>query len=117
KPTRKARCVAMRAMARTILVFLASAAPVAQAQPSESPPGPSGARSAAAPPETTPGDRDDDDVDLYIKTSMARQHIPGLSLALIRDGKIIKAKGYGHASVELNVPASPTTASPLASPT
>jgi CubicO group peptidase (beta-lactamase class C family) len=69
------------------------------------------------PPHTPPGDHDADDVDLYIKTSMARQHIPGLSLAVIRDGKIIKAKGYGHASVELNVPARPETVYELASAT
>ena len=67
--------------------------------------------------DTPPGDQDADDVDLYIKTSMARQHIPGLSLAVIRDGKIIKAKGFGLASVELNVPARPETVYELASAT
>src|SRR6516164_6539749 len=107
----------MRAMALTILVLLVAAAPLAQAQPSVSLPGPSGARSATAPPDTPPDDRDTDDVDLYIKTSMARQHIPGLSLAVIRDGKILKARGYGHASVELNVPARPETVYELASAT
>jgi D-alanyl-D-alanine carboxypeptidase len=107
----------MRAMAQTILVLLVAAAPLAQAQPSVSLPGPSGARSATAPPDMPPDDRDTDDVDLYIKTSMARQHIPGLSLAVIRDGKILKARGYGHASVELNVPARPETVYELASAT
>src|SRR6516165_3984555 len=107
----------MRAMALTILVLLVAAAPLARAQPSVSSLGPSGARSATAPPDTAPGDRETDDVDLYIKTSMARQHIPGLSLAVIRDGKIIKARGYGHASVELNVPARPETVYELASAT
>ena len=46
-----------------------------------------------------------DKVDDYVKTEMQKQHIPGLSLAVIRDGKIIKAEGYGLANVELNVPA------------
>ena len=31
-------------------------------------------------------------------------HVPGLSLAVVRDGKVVKAKGYGLASLELNRP-------------
>jgi D-alanyl-D-alanine carboxypeptidase len=58
-----------------------------------------------------------DAVDDYIKVRMAREHIPGLSLVVIRDGKIIKAKGYGRASLELNVPATPDTVYELASTT
>src|SRR5207244_1907342 len=50
-----------------------------------------------------------DDVDDYIKAEMQKQHIPGLSLAILKDGKIIKAEGYGLANVELNVPAKPDT--------
>lgn len=46
-----------------------------------------------------------DTVDDYVKATMLKQHIPGLSLAVIKDGKIIKAEGYGLANVELNVPA------------
>jgi CubicO group peptidase (beta-lactamase class C family) len=37
----------------------------------------------------------------------AEQKIPGTSLAVVRDGKIIKATGYGIANVELNVPVTP----------
>src|SRR5438128_11196793 len=48
-------------------------------------------------------------VDDYIKAEMQKQHIPGLSLAILKDGKIIKAEGYGLANVELNVPAKPDT--------
>jgi CubicO group peptidase (beta-lactamase class C family) len=59
----------------------------------------------------------EDAVDDYIKTAMARQHIPGLSLAVLREGKIIKAKGYGLASLELGVPAGPETVYELASAT
>jgi CubicO group peptidase (beta-lactamase class C family) len=40
---------------------------------------------------------------------MKRQHVPGLSLAVVRDGKVVKAKGYGLASVELDVPATADT--------
>ena len=45
-----------------------------------------------------------DDVDDYIQKSMARQHIPGLSLVVVKDGEIRKIRGYGLASLELNVP-------------
>jgi D-alanyl-D-alanine carboxypeptidase len=50
-----------------------------------------------------------DKVDDYVKAEMQKQHVPGLSLAVIKDGKIIKAEGYGLANVELNVPARPET--------
>jgi D-alanyl-D-alanine carboxypeptidase len=40
-----------------------------------------------------------------VKQQMQKQHIPGLSLAIVKNGKIVKAKGYGLANVELNVPA------------
>ena len=46
-----------------------------------------------------------DKVDDYVKAEMQKQHIPGLSLAIIKDGKIIKVEGYGMANVELDVPA------------
>ncbi len=50
-----------------------------------------------------------DRVDDYIRERMERRHIPGVALAVVRDGKIIKARGYGLASVELKVPVTPET--------
>ena len=50
-----------------------------------------------------------DNVDDYIKDQMQKQHVPGVSLAVIKDGKIIKAEGYGLANIELNVAARPET--------
>jgi D-alanyl-D-alanine carboxypeptidase len=50
-----------------------------------------------------------DKVDDYVKAEMQKQRVPGLSLAIIKDGKIIKVEGYGMANVELNVPARPDT--------
>jgi Beta-lactamase len=50
-----------------------------------------------------------DNVDDYIKAQMLRRHIPGLSLVVVKDGKVVKSQGYGFASVELNVPAKPDT--------
>jgi CubicO group peptidase (beta-lactamase class C family) len=48
-------------------------------------------------------------VDAYLKTEMERQHIPGASVAVIKDGQIILAKGYGLANVELQAPVKPET--------
>ncbi len=50
-----------------------------------------------------------DKVDDYIKTEMERHKIPGLSLAVVRDGEIVQAKGYGLSNVELSVAANPET--------
>ena len=46
-----------------------------------------------------------DRIDRYIEAQLKEQEIPGLALAVVRDGKVAKAKGYGLADVELNVPA------------
>lgn len=58
-----------------------------------------------------------DEVDDYLEAAMSRQHIPGLSLAVIRDGALVKAQGYGLASVELEAPAGAETVYELASAT
>ena len=44
-----------------------------------------------------------DKTDDFIRTAIQRQKIPGLSLAVINDGKIIKAEGYGLANVTLKI--------------
>lgn len=44
-------------------------------------------------------------VDKYIAGQMSKYHIPGLSLAVVKDQQIIYQKGYGLANVELSVPA------------
>ena len=49
------------------------------------------------------------EVNDFIKTEMARQKIPGVSLAVVKDGKVVHAEGYGLANVELNVPVKPDT--------
>jgi len=51
----------------------------------------------------------DTDVADYVKAEMQRQHIPGLSLLVIKDGKIVRSEGYGLANVELQVPVKPET--------
>src|SRR4030095_13618956 len=43
----------------------------------------------------------------HIKGEMQKQRIPGVSLAVMKNGKVILAEGYGLANVELNVPVKP----------
>ena len=56
-----------------------------------------------------------DTVDDFIRRQIRKRHIPGLSLAIVRDGKIVKAAGYGFANVELGARATPQTVYCLAS--
>jgi CubicO group peptidase (beta-lactamase class C family) len=48
-------------------------------------------------------------VDEYIHAEIQREKIPGLALAVLRDGQIIKVQGYGLSNVELDVPVKPET--------
>jgi len=56
-----------------------------------------------------PGAARADNVDTYVRQAMHEQKIPGLALAVVRDGKIVKAKGYGLADIEWNAPVTPQT--------
>lgn len=56
-----------------------------------------------------------DAVDDYLARELRRQHIPGLSVAVIKDGRVVKAKGYGLANVETGTPAGPATVYKIAS--
>ncbi len=48
-------------------------------------------------------------IDSYVQAEMRRQKIPGLSLAVIRNGRITILKSYGLANVEHGVPVKPET--------
>ena len=50
-----------------------------------------------------------DAIDDYINTELARQHIPGLALAVMRHGQPIRMQGYGIANLEHGVPVHPDT--------
>jgi CubicO group peptidase (beta-lactamase class C family) len=50
-----------------------------------------------------------DDVDAYVESERQAQRIPGLALLVIKDGQTIKARGYGLANVEHQVPVKPET--------
>jgi CubicO group peptidase (beta-lactamase class C family) len=66
---------------------------------------------AAVPPAVTvdPADALAPKVDKYVTAEMQREKIPGLSLGIMRDGKLIYAHGYGLANIELDVPVKPDT--------
>lgn len=42
-------------------------------------------------------------IDTYVSEEMARQKIPGIAVAIVRNGSAIKAQGYGEANVEHRV--------------
>ena len=48
-------------------------------------------------------------IDEYLRAQMKEQQIPGVALAVVRDGKIVLARGYGLANVEHQVPVKPET--------
>ncbi len=50
-----------------------------------------------------------DVLDDKITQEMARRHVPGLSILVMRDGKVIKEKGYGYANLEHSVPVTEKT--------
>ena len=52
-----------------------------------------------------------------IQTIMKEQRIPGLQIAVVKDGGIVLSESYGLANVENNIPASRTTRFPLNSAT
>ena len=56
-----------------------------------------------------------DAVDDLVRTEMAKQQIPGLALAVVKDGKLTKAAGYGMANVAEKTPAQPDTVFRIAS--
>jgi len=60
---------------------------------------------------------EDDAVDRWVRERMKDGNIPGLSLAVVEDGEVVKLRGYGMASLELDVAASDSTVYPLASVT
>jgi CubicO group peptidase (beta-lactamase class C family) len=57
----------------------------------------------------------DDPTDLFIGAEMERQNIPGLSLVVLQDGRVLKVGGYGLADRGSGERATPETAYKIAS--
>jgi CubicO group peptidase (beta-lactamase class C family) len=64
-----------------------------------------------APTAVAQTDRADD----RIRAEMKRQNIPGLSLAVVKNGELVKAEGYGFANLKLKTAATPATVYKIAS--
>ncbi len=54
-------------------------------------------------------------IDEYIQEMMIEKQIPGLSVAVVREGEAVLVQGYGLANLEHSVPATPHTAYEIAS--
>jgi CubicO group peptidase (beta-lactamase class C family) len=50
-----------------------------------------------------------DSVDRYVTAELARERIPGMSVAVLRGDRVLLARGYGFANVEHDVPATDST--------
>jgi CubicO group peptidase (beta-lactamase class C family) len=48
-------------------------------------------------------------IDNYVQAEMTKQKIPGFALAIVKNGQIVIAKGYGFSNVEHQVPVKPET--------
>src|SRR5215467_7204443 len=51
----------------------------------------------------------DGKVDTFVQGELQKQHIPGASVGVYRDGKLKRAQGYGLANVEWNAAVTPDT--------
>lgn len=59
--------------------------------------------------QTNKEDALSDGADNLVQDRMYHELIPGLALAVVKDGKILKAKGYGFADVDSKVPVTTNT--------
>lgn len=50
-----------------------------------------------------------DQVDAYVNGLLEKKRTPSYSIAIVKDGKVVHAKGYGFADLENEIPASPET--------
>jgi len=50
-----------------------------------------------------------DEIDDYLQAQMRWERIPGLSIAVVRDGKILRTGGYGSSNLETDTPAGADT--------
>ena len=56
-----------------------------------------------------------DELDEFIEQKMARAHVPGAAVAVVKDDRIVMARGYGWAHIERGVRVTPETAFLMAS--
>lgn len=56
-----------------------------------------------------------DSLDVFINREMKRWNMPGMAIAIVKDGKVIVAKGYGYADVAKKTPVTENTVFQIAS--
>ncbi len=56
-----------------------------------------------------------DSLDIYINREMKRWNLPGLAIAIVKDGKVIVSKGYGVADINKKTPVTENTVFQIAS--
>ena len=96
--------LAARAFSIFGAVVLLAAAPYAGSQTASS------ARAAGVSPSKM---LDHDDVEAFldgvIRPAMAQDHITGVEVAVVKDGQLVLAKGYGYADLQKKVPTDPAS--------
>src|SRR5512139_322724 len=65
---------------------------------------------SGAQPANPPESFDLDQIDSYLAAEVVQKGRVGLSVALVKDGKVVLAKGYGRAALEPSVPVESATA-------
>jgi CubicO group peptidase (beta-lactamase class C family) len=65
------------------------------------------ALAGAASGQAVPDEQVSGKADEFVSSELRAQHMPGVALAVMRDGKIVKAAGYGMANIELGVATKP----------
>ncbi len=50
-----------------------------------------------------------DEVDKFVRAVMAERNVPGVGIAVVKNGKVVKKQGYGVASVEFGAPVTTET--------
>jgi CubicO group peptidase (beta-lactamase class C family) len=63
-----------------------------------------GLRTVSATPDGTSAE-----IDRYVESEMTRQRVPGLALAVVRNGRTVYSQGYGFANVEHQIRATDRT--------
>ena len=50
-----------------------------------------------------------DSIERLLRAEMTHEHIPGMSVLVMRGDSVLLSRGYGYANLELGVPASDST--------
>jgi len=95
-----------RCMLAALALSILAAVPVAHAQQAGTRQTPSKKSAAASSPASRPDLGDFDD---FVAAQMKQWKVPGASIAVVQDGKIILLKGYGLRDVKNNLPVTPDT--------